>query len=67
MPFKVVEVLAARGKQATALKICDSCGRGTAIDPEVALHTTLVAVAIMLDCGRPSKALAEAGYFPAQS
>ena len=60
IPFKVVEVLAARGKQTTALKIWDACGWTDATNPEVSLHRTLVAIAIMLDCGRPAKALAEA-------
>lgn len=59
MPFKVVEVLAAAGKPATALRVWDACSWSSQSDHNLSLHNSIVATGIMLDCGLTSKALIE--------
>lgn len=62
MPFKIVEVLAAAGKPAAALRVWDACSWSSQSDADLGLHNTTVAIGIMLDCGLTSKALIEASF-----
>ena len=62
MPFKVVEVLAAVGKPAVALRVWNACGWSCLSDPDVNLRNTGTAVSIMLNCGLTSKALVEVSH-----
>ena len=58
-----MEVLAAAGKPATALRVWDACSWISQTDPDLGLHNRMVAIGIMLDCGLTSKALIEATPF----
>ena len=52
-----MEVLATLGKADVALRIGDACNWLVLTDSGAGLHSTRVALSIMLDCGLISKAL----------
>ena len=59
LPFKVVEVLASRGKPHVALQILRACSRAAHDHTESALHETQTAVRILLECNLVTEAYFE--------
>ena len=59
LPFKVVEVLASRGKPHVALQVLRACSRAARDNAASALHETQAAVRILLECNLVTEAYFE--------